>query len=157
VAHIHYVLLGINLFPVLGGVYFWFPKMTGRMMNERLGKIGFWFTFIGFNAAFFPMHITGLLGMPRRVYTYPTDLGLNDLNLLITIGAFVLGIGLLLFFVNVVISCRSGPAAAKDPWRGPNGRSPRRRRPIISPSFRSSPAGIRCGKAPWPPPMTRGR
>jgi cytochrome c oxidase subunit 1/cytochrome c oxidase subunit I+III len=119
VAHIHYVLLGINVFPVLGGVYFWFPKMTGRMMNEKLGKVGFWFTFAGFNIAFFPMHIVGLLGMPRRVYSYATDLGLNDLNLAITLGAFVLAIGLLLFFWNVVSSARDGAEAGKNPWSGP--------------------------------------
>ena len=83
VAHIHYVLIGINLFPVIGGVYFWFPKMTGRMMDERLGSWSFWIIFLGFNLAFFPMHITGLMGMPRRVYTYPAGLGWDTLNLII--------------------------------------------------------------------------
>ncbi|MGA7813909.1 cbb3-type cytochrome c oxidase subunit I, partial [Caballeronia sp.] len=77
VAHLHYVLLGINVFPVIGGIYFWFPKFTGRMMSERIGKTGFVVMFIGFNVAFFPMHIAGLLGMPRRIYTYPADMGWN--------------------------------------------------------------------------------
>ena len=75
VAHIHYVLIGINVFPVIGRVYFWFPKITGRLMNERLGKWNFWVMFVGFNFGFFPMHITGLLGMPRRIYTYPAGIG----------------------------------------------------------------------------------
>ena len=77
VAHLHYVLIGINLFPVLGGLYYWFPKMTGRMLDERLGKLGFWVVFIGFNLAFLPMHLTGLRGMPRRIYTYPRGHGLG--------------------------------------------------------------------------------
>src|SRR6202000_2978771 len=73
VAHLHYVLIGINLFGVLGGLYFWFPKMTGRLLGERLGGGNFWITFIGFNIAFLPMHLTGLMGMPRLVYTYPAE------------------------------------------------------------------------------------
>ncbi len=101
VAHLHYVLLGINVFPVVGGLHFWFPKMSGRMLDERLGKWTFWTMFIGFNAAFFPMHMTGLMGMPRRVYTYPAELGVGWLNLVSTIGAFVFAVGILLFLVNI--------------------------------------------------------
>jgi cytochrome c oxidase subunit I len=116
VAHIHYVLIGINVFPVLGAVYYWFPKMTGRLMDERLGRWNFWITFIGFNLAFLPMHLTGLFGMPRRVYTYGPDMGWNTLNMITTIGSFVLALGVLLFIVNVVKSLRTGAAAGANPW-----------------------------------------
>ncbi len=119
VAHIHYVLIGINLFGVLGAVYLWFPKMSGRMMSESLGRWNFWLTFIGFNLAFLPMHWTGLLGMPRRVYTYPDGVGWGPVNLITTIGSFVLAIGLLLFFVNVAISLKRGRVAGPNPWDGP--------------------------------------
>ena len=93
VAHLHYVLIGINLFAVLGGLFYWFPKMTGRMLDERLGKWSFWTVFIGFNVAFFPMHITGLMGMPRRVYTYPSDIGWDTLNMITSLGSLVLAAG----------------------------------------------------------------
>jgi cytochrome c oxidase subunit 1/cytochrome c oxidase subunit I+III len=116
VAHIHYVLIGINVFPVVGGIYHWFPKMTGRMMNERLGWWNFWLMFIGFNLGFFPMHISGLEGMPRRIYTYPADMGWGDLNLVTTIGAFVFALGVLLFAINVVRSRIKGPKAPPNPW-----------------------------------------
>ena len=119
VAHLHYVLLGINVFPVIGGIHFWFPKMSGRMMDERLGKWTFWTMFVGFNAAFFPMHITGLMGMPRRVYTYPAILGVGWLNLISTIGAFVFAIGVLVFLCNVARSLRSGTPAGANPWDAP--------------------------------------
>jgi cytochrome c oxidase subunit 1/cytochrome c oxidase subunit I+III len=119
VAHIHYVLIGINLFPVIGGVYYWFPKITGRMLNERLGKWNFWVMFIGFNLAFFPMHITGLLGMPRRIYTYPAGVGWTTLNMITTIGAFILALGILLFFINVLMSLRGGAIAGPNPWDAP--------------------------------------
>lgn len=119
VAHLHYVLLGINVFPVVGGIHFWFPKMTGRMMDERLGRWTFWTMFIGFNAAFFPMHVTGLMGMPRRVYTYPAEMGVGGLNLLSTIGAFVFALGVLLFLLNIGRSLRSGPPAGDNPWDAP--------------------------------------
>ena len=82
VAHLHYVLIGINVFPVVGATYFWFPKMTGRLLDERLGRWNFWTMFIGFNLAFLPMHLTGLLGMPRRVYTYADGMGWDTLNLI---------------------------------------------------------------------------
>jgi len=116
VAHIHYVLIGINVFPVIGGIYHWFPKMTGRMMSERLGWWNFWLMFVGFNLGFFPMHISGLEGMPRRIYTYPANLGWGDLNLVTTIGAFVFALGVLLFVINVVRSRFAGAPAPANPW-----------------------------------------
>jgi heme/copper-type cytochrome/quinol oxidase subunit 1 len=119
VAHLHYVLIGINVFPVLGAVYFWFPKMTGRLMDERLGRWNFWTTFIGFNLAFLPMHITGLLGMPRRVYTYADGMGWNTLNMITSVGSFVLAVGILLFLVNVLKSLKSGVPAGNNPWDAP--------------------------------------
>lgn len=118
VAHLHYVLIGINVFPVIGALYFWFPKMTGRMLDERLGRWNFWTTFIGFNLAFLPMHLTGLLGMPRRVYTYGTGMGWDTLNFVTTLGSFVLAIGVLLLFVNVWTSLRHGETAGANPWGG---------------------------------------
>jgi cytochrome c oxidase subunit 1/cytochrome c oxidase subunit I+III len=119
VAHIHYVLIGINLFGVMGGLYFWFPKMTGRLLGEALGRWNFWVTFIGFNVAFLPMHITGLMGMPRRVYTYPSAPGLNAVNMVSTVGSFVLGAGILLFIVNVARALRRPRTAPDDPWGAP--------------------------------------
>ena len=119
VAHIHYVLIGINLFPVVGGIYYWFPKLTGRMMDERLGQWSFWTMFIGFNLGFFPMHIVGLMGMPRRIYTYPDGLGWDTLNLITTIGSFVLAVGILLFLINIVMSYRRGAIAGPNPWDAP--------------------------------------
>lgn len=116
VGHIHYVLIGSNLFPVFAGFYYWLPKMTGRMMNETLGKWSFWVMFIGFNVGFFPMHILGLMGMPRRVYTYPAGLGLQSTNMLVTVGAFTLGVGILLSLINLFVSLRSGALAGKNPW-----------------------------------------
>ncbi|HEY7898898.1 MAG TPA: cytochrome c oxidase subunit I [Gemmatimonadaceae bacterium] len=118
VAHLHYVLIGANLFPVVGGIYYWFPKMTGRLMSERIGKWSFWLMFIGFNVGFFPMHIAGLLGMPRRVYTYYEGMGLDTVNLIETIGAYVFAIGVLVFIINVIRSARRGPLAGSDPWHG---------------------------------------
>lgn len=116
VAHIHYVLIGINLFGVLGGLYFWFPKMSGKMLSERLGKWNFWTVFIGFNMAFLPMHWTGLLGMPRRVYTYADDLGWGWVNMVTTVGSFILALGLLLLLINVWISVKRGKTAGPNPW-----------------------------------------
>ena len=119
VAHLHYVLVGINVFPVIGAVYYWFPKMTGKLMNERLGKWGFWISFVGTNLVFFPMHLLGMMGMPRRIYTYAAEMGWGPLNLLETVGAFVLVFGMLLFFINVLISYRGGLAAGNNPWDAP--------------------------------------
>ena len=116
VAHIHYVLIGANVFPVFAGLYFWLPKMTGRMMNERLGKWSFWVMFIGFNLGFFPMHIVGLMGMPRRIYTYSSNLGLQPMNELMTFGSFLLGVGILLSIINLFYSLRRGEIAGNNPW-----------------------------------------
>ena len=120
VAHIHYVLIGINVFPVVGATYFWFPKFTGRMMDERLGRWNFWTMFIGFNIGFFPMHISGLLGMPRRVYTYADGMGWDWINLITTIGSYIFAIGVLLFLINVWKSYRKGPLAGDNPWDAPS-------------------------------------
>jgi cytochrome c oxidase subunit I len=116
VAHFHYVLIGGAVFPLLGILTYWFPKITGRMMNESLGKIGFWMLFLGFQLAFFPMHISGILGMPRRVYTYPAGLGLELPNMLSTIGSFVVAAAVLLFVINGVVSLYRGPLAPPNPW-----------------------------------------
>lgn len=119
VAHLHYVLLGINVFPVVGAIYYWFPKFTGRMMSEKLGKWSFWVMFIGFNAGFFPMHIAGLLGMPRRIYTYPSRMGWDGINLITTLGSFMFALGVLIFLVNVVLSLKRGARAGANPWDAP--------------------------------------
>jgi len=116
IAHLHYVLIGINVFPVLGGICYWFPKVTGRFMNETLAKWSFWVMFVGFNTAFFPMHILGILGMPRRIYTYGDHLGWSTANLVISIGAFVFAAGLLLFLINVFRSFNHGAPAGANPW-----------------------------------------
>jgi cytochrome c oxidase subunit I+III len=118
VAHFHYVLIGGSTFPVLGAIVYWFPKMTGRLMSERLGKASFWLLFLGFNLTFFPMHVLGLYGMPRRVYTYPAGLGWFNLNLMATIGAGIIFVSLLLYLVNVVRSARLGAPAGDNPWQG---------------------------------------
>jgi cytochrome c oxidase subunit I len=116
VAHIHYVLIGWNLFAVMGAAYFWFPKFTGRLLNERLGRWNFWLMVIGFNLGFFPMHILGLMGMPRRVYTYPANLGFDSLNLIVTTGSYIFALGFLLFVINVFISRTRGAMAGPNPW-----------------------------------------
>ena len=120
VAHFHYVLFGGAVFPIFAGIYYWFPKMFGRMLHEGLGKLSFWLMFIGFNLTFFPMHILGLLGMPRRVYTYPAGLGWDFYNSLETIGAYILALGVLVTVGNFVwsVSMRRGLLAGPDPWGG---------------------------------------
>jgi len=120
VAHLHYVLIGINVFPVVGGIHYWFPKFTGRLMNERLGKWTFSTMFVGFNVGFFPMHILGVLGMPRRIYTYPAGLGWSAWNMVITIGAYLFAVGVLLFIINVWRSWRGGARAGPNPWNAPS-------------------------------------
>ena len=117
VAHLHYVLIGANLFPVLAGLYYWMPKMTGRMMNERVGRWSFWLTFVGFNLGFFPMHLAGLAGMPRRIYTYPAAMQWDTVNMVVTAGAFLLAVGLAVTLVNLVVSSRRGEPAGDNPWR----------------------------------------
>jgi heme/copper-type cytochrome/quinol oxidase subunit 1 len=120
VAHLHYVLIGINVFPVVGGIYYWFPKFTGRLMSERLGKWAFWTMFAGFNIGFFPMHVLGILGMPRRIYTYPEGMGWAPLNLVVTLGAYQFALGVLLFLVDVWRSWRHGERAGPNPWDAPS-------------------------------------
>jgi cytochrome c oxidase subunit I len=116
VAHLHYVLFGGSVFGVMGGLYYWFPKMTGRMLNETLGKVQFVLMFIGFNMTFFPMHQLGLAGMPRRIADYASDSGWNDLNLLATIGGFTIAASMLPLLWNVFVSLRAGKPAGDDPW-----------------------------------------
>jgi cytochrome c oxidase subunit I len=119
VAHLHYVLIGINVFPVFAALYYWLPKMTGRMLSERYGRWVFWLMFIGANLAFFPMHISGMLGMPRRVYTYQAGLGWDTINLIASIGAYVFALGVLLFLVDFFRSLAVGPEAGDNPWDAP--------------------------------------
>ena len=117
VAHFHYVLIGGSVFPLLGGIIYWFPKMTGRMLSERLGQLSFGVLLIGFNVTFFPQHILGLMGMPRRVYTYPAEMQWGSLNLLSSLGAGLMFVALTLYLANVVISLRRGTVAARNPWQ----------------------------------------
>jgi cytochrome c oxidase subunit 1 len=116
VAHFHYVLIGGAVFPLLGGVYYWAPKILGVMLSERLARWHFWAAFIGFNVAFLPMHILGLMGMPRRVYTYQPELGWDGLNQLSSLGALLFFASFLIFLWNVVTSWRSGAPAPANPW-----------------------------------------
>ena len=116
VAHFHYVLIGGAVFPLLGAVYYWFPKITGRMMSERLGKIVFALVFAGTHLTFFPMHFLGLMGMPRRVYTYQPEMSWSSLNLFVTASAFILALGFLLFFIDVIRSARTGKPSGPNPW-----------------------------------------
>jgi cytochrome c oxidase subunit I len=118
VAHFHYVLFGGSVFGLFGGLYYWFPKMSGRLMSESLGKLSFWLMFIGFNMTFLVQHSAGLSGMPRRIYDYSEELGVSGYNLVSTIGAFILGIGIVVTCVNVLISIRKGKRAGNDPWQG---------------------------------------
>ena len=118
VAHLHYVLFGGSVFGIFAGIYYWFPKMTGRMMSEGLGKLSFWVMFIGFNLTFLVQHSAGLSGMPRRVYDYSGDLGVGGYNMISTIGSFMLGIGVLLTVINALRSYRHGKVAGNDPWKG---------------------------------------
>jgi cytochrome c oxidase subunit I+III len=119
VAHFHYVVFGGSVFPILAAIHYWTPKMWGRMMHEGLGKLSFWLVFVGFNLTFFPMHILGLLGMPRRVYTYHANLGWNGYNFWETIGSYVLATGILVIVYNwIVYGMRRGVPAGPDPWGG---------------------------------------
>ena len=117
VAHMHYVLVGGAVFAALSGIYYWFPKMTGRMLNEGLGKLSFWLVLIGFHVTFLIQHSIGLDGMPRRVYEYPNVGHLELYNLISTIGSFILGIGVLVTVVNVARSVKVGTLAGPDPWK----------------------------------------
>jgi cytochrome c oxidase subunit I+III len=117
VAHFHYVLNGAVVFPIFGALYFWLPKMTGKLLDERLGKLSFWVMFVGFNLSFFPMHILGFLGMPRRIYTYPPGLGWGGINALVSIGGAVFGLGTALTLLNIAVSRRWGQPAGANPWK----------------------------------------
>jgi cytochrome c oxidase subunit I+III len=119
IAHFHYIIFGAAVFPLFGGMYYWFPKVTGRLYFEKPGQISFWILFVGTNLLFFPMHIVGLLGMPRRVYTYGSGLGWTAYNLAETIGGFVTLAGILLLLTNLVWSYFRGEPAGPDPWHGP--------------------------------------
>ena len=116
VAHLHYVLIGGGLFPLFGAFYYWFPKITGRMLSERVGKLNFWLFFIGVNVTFFPMHILGLEGMTRRIYTYLPETGWGPLNLLSSIGAVVIVLSVVVFIANVLVSLKRGVPAGDNPW-----------------------------------------
>jgi cytochrome c oxidase subunit I+III len=116
VAHFHFVIFGAAVFPILGGMFYWFPKVTGRMYHEGLGKLSFWLTFTGTAITFFPMHILGLDGMPRRVYTYPPGLGWSALNALESAGSYLLAIGLVMVFANLAVSVLRGRRVGNDPW-----------------------------------------
>lgn len=116
IAHFHYVLIGGALFSLLGGIAFWFPKVTGRMLNERYGKILFWIMFTGFNLFAFPLHFLGLSGMPRRTHTYKSEMGWDLWNYWSTIGALILGVSILLFVIHVIRSATRGAPAKADPW-----------------------------------------
>ena len=117
VAHFHYVLIGGAVFPLFGAFAYWFPKITGRMLSERIGLWSFWLFLIGFNITFFPMHLVGLRGMPRRVYTYPLDAGWRTLNQVESFGYLFLFMGVLLFLINVFWSLRRGESAGPNPWQ----------------------------------------
>ena len=119
VAHIHYVLFGGTVFGIMAGVYYWFPKLTGRMLGEGLGKLNFWFLFIGMNLTFFPMHFAGLDGMPRRIYTYPSGYGWDLWNAVSSFGYLLLLVGFIFFVINVLRSVKGGKEAGHDPWDAP--------------------------------------
>ena len=118
VAHFHYVLFGGSIFALTSGAYYWWPKMFGRMLDEKIGKVHFWLMLIAFNLTFFPMHFVGLHGMPRRVYTYPAGLGFETMNMLETVGALLLGLSQLIFVYNVIRTWRRPKNAPADPWNG---------------------------------------
>jgi heme/copper-type cytochrome/quinol oxidase subunit 1 len=147
VAHFHYVLIGGALFPPFGAFYHWFPKMTGRLMNESLGKLNFWVLFIGFNLTFFPMHILGLKGMTRRIYTYPPEMGWGPLNTLATYGACIIALGGIIVLANVFWSRKGGQIAGDNPWDADSlewaASSPPKN--ITSSICRSRQAGLRSG------------
>jgi cytochrome c oxidase subunit I+III len=119
VAHFHYVILGGVVFPLFGACYYWFPKITGRLMSETLGKWQFWLFFIGVNVTFFPMHLLGLDGMPRRVYTYLPEMGWGNLNLLATVGSWFIAASVIVFLANVARSWKGGVVAGPNPWQAP--------------------------------------
>jgi len=118
VAHFHYVLFGGSIFGLFAGVYYWWPKFFGRLLNEGLGKVQFWLMLIGFNATFFPMHWLGVIGMPRRIYTYEDDLNWDFWNLFTTLGSFIIAAAVAVFIINAITSFRREKDAPDDPWDG---------------------------------------
>jgi heme/copper-type cytochrome/quinol oxidase subunit 1 len=118
VAHFHYTLMGGAVFSIFAGLYYWYPKITGRFMSEKLGKISFWVMFIGFNMTFLVQHALGLSGMPRRIYYYLSDAGWSTYNMISSVGSFILGFGILLTIINLARSYNRGPIAGPDPWKG---------------------------------------
>ncbi|MFP5384850.1 MAG: cytochrome c oxidase subunit I [Bacteriovoracia bacterium] len=116
VGHLHYVLIGGSVFPILGGIYYFAPIVSGKKLSERLGKVAFWLTIIGFNVTFFPMHISGLLGMPRRIFTYPNEMEVSTLNLISTVGAFILAAGLLVLLYDLIRPKKKEPFSERNPW-----------------------------------------
>jgi cytochrome c oxidase subunit I len=116
VAHFHYVMFGGSMMGIFGGIYYYYPKMTGRLLNETQGSWHFWLTFIGMNLTFFPMHFSGLMGMPRRIYTYDAGQGWSTFNLISSIGAAILIVGTAFFFWNFVRSYKRGAIAGNNPW-----------------------------------------
>jgi cytochrome c oxidase subunit 1 len=118
VAHFHYVLFGGSMFGLFAGVYYWWPKFTGKRLGEKLGKWHFWLMFVGMNLTFFPMHWVGLDGMPRRIFTYPKDSGWESINAWVTLGAFIIALSILLFMVNYIRTWRREPEREADPWDG---------------------------------------
>ena len=118
VAHIHYVLFGGAIMGIFSGIYYWFPKMTGRLLDESMGKINFWLMFVGMNLTFFPMHFLGLSGMPRRIYTYDAGLGWATWNYVATIGSYIIAVGVLVFIVNFFWTLRQPRTAGDNPWDG---------------------------------------
>jgi cytochrome c oxidase subunit 1/cytochrome c oxidase subunit I+III len=118
VAHFHFIIFGAAVFPILGGFFYWFPKVTGRMYHEGWGKASFWVTFAGTALTFFPMHVIGLLGMPRRTYTYPDGLGWAGWNLMESVGSYLLAAGLIMIVANLAVSLRRGAVVGNDPWGG---------------------------------------
>src|SRR5712671_273349 len=116
VAHFHYVLVGGLVFTIFGAIYYWFPKVTGRLLSERLGRWHFWLFVVGFNVTFLPMHWLGMIGMPRRIYTYPADRGWDFWNLVVSLGVLFQAAAIVVFLVNIVMSLRGGAAAGDDPW-----------------------------------------
>lgn len=168
VAHFHYVLIGGMVFPLFATFYYWMPMATGRMLSEKVGRWVFWLMFSGFNIAFFPMHITGLRGMPRRVWTYPEGIGWDWLNLISTLGAYIFAAGVLFFVLDLVRSLRSGQPAPQNPWNAgtlewlPNGTYSTRSIPYVTSreplwDTPNLPAEVRDGQHFLPNAPTGGR
>ncbi|GJM76739.1 hypothetical protein HMSSN036_89550 [Paenibacillus macerans] len=152
-AHFHYVIVGGLVLGLFAGLHYWWPKMFGRMLSERLGKVEFWTFIIGFHMTFFVQHFLGLMGMQRRVFTYLPNQGFDLLNLISTVGAFLMGVGVIVFLINVGITANSRKARqtilGKTDVRW-NGRFLRRRRNTTSSKFRWCAGSTPSGKRKWP-------